>query len=98
MLAQPNTPTPAAEEVVEGVIVGGGDTLKVDAGDGGDRSEDEMAGDEVDFEVENGQDGDKAIEFSRTLKIEWIPANVEFWFTNIENEMFTCEVKSQWLK
>ena len=49
---------------------------------------DNMAGDEVDFEVENGVDGDKAIEYSRTLKVDFIPSNVEFWFTNLENEMF----------
>ena len=75
----------------------GGDARNEEGGNA--RSEeDEMAGDDVDFEVENGQDGAKAIEYSRTLKIDYNPANVEFWFTNIENEMYTCEVKSQWLK
>ena len=52
----------------------------------------------VDFEDENGQDGEKAIEFSRTLKLEFSPEEVDFWFTQLENEMFTCDIKSQWLK
>ena len=53
---------------------------------------------EVDFEDENADDGAKALEFSRTLKIEYDPSEVNFWFTQLENEMYTCEVKSQWLK
>ena len=50
------------------------------------------------FEDEAGTDGAKAIEYTRTLKIEYDPQNVKFWFIQLENEMFTCEVKSQWLK
>ena len=57
-----------------------------------------MAQDEVDFEDENGVDGAKALENSRTLKMEFNYEEVEFWFTQIENEMYACEVKSQWLK
>ena len=53
---------------------------------------------EVDFEDENGQDGEKALEYTRSLKLEWNPAQVQFWFTQLENEMYTCTVKSQWLK
>ena len=53
---------------------------------------------QVDFEDENAADGDKAIEYSRTLRIELDPSEIEFWFTQIENEMFTCGIKSQWMK
>ena len=53
---------------------------------------------EVDFEDENGQNGAKALEYSRSLKLEYNPDEVEFWFTQIENEMYTCEIKSQWMK
>ena len=52
----------------------------------------------VDFDVENGADGAKALEYTRTLKLEYNDSEVEFWFTQLENEMYTCEVKSQWLK
>ena len=53
---------------------------------------------EVDFEDENAEDSEKALEYTRTLKLEYAEEEVEFWFTQIENEMFTCGVKSQWLK
>ena len=52
----------------------------------------------IDFEDENGQDGEKALEYSRTLKIDFSPDDVDFWFTQIETEMFTCQIKSQWMK
>ena len=79
----------SGEEVVEGLIVGEGET------------EVEMPDDDnvtVDFEDENGKDGEKAIEYSRTLKIDMDQTEIEFWFTQIENEMFTCGIKSQWMK
>ena len=74
-------------------VVGGGDGGAVCEG-----NEHVNMPDAVDFEDENGRDGDKAIEYSRTLKLEYNPENVEFWFTQLENEMFTCTIKSQWMK
>ena len=85
----------AADEVLEEhevhlEVVGGGDGGAVCEG-----NEHVNMPDAVDFEDENGRDGDKAIEYSRTLKLEYNPENVEFWFTQLENEMFTCTIKSQ---
>ena len=78
------------EEVVnEGLVVGEANNQEVDI------MPDPV---EVDFEDENGQDGASALDHTRTLKLEFDPQNVEFWFTQVENEMFTCQVKSQWLK
>ena len=77
-----------SEEIVNEGFVTGGAEHGVEMAGGGD----------LDFEAENGADGAKALEYTRTLKIEFDPAEVEFWFTQIENEMYTCEVKSQWLK
>ena len=57
-----------------------------------------LANQEVDFEDEDTQDEAQAIEHTRTLKMEYNPDEVEFWFMQIENEMFACGVKSQWLK
>ena len=74
-------------------VVGGGDGGAVCAG-----NENANMPDAVDFEDESGQDGSKAMEHTRTLKLEWNPQQVKFWFTQLENEMYTCEVKSQWLK
>ena len=53
---------------------------------------------QVDFEDENGQDAATALDHTRTLKLEFAPDDVTFWFTQIENEMYTCGVKSQWMK
>ena len=66
------------EEIVEGLVVGESNNLKVEAVGNGANS-DNMT-DEVDFDLENERDGEKAIEYSRTLKVDFIPSNVEFWF------------------
>ena len=60
--------------------------------------DDNMPDPVIDFEDENGIDGAKALEYSRTLKLEYDPAEVEFWFMQLENEMMQCEIKSQWMK
>ena len=52
----------------------------------------------VDFEDENAADDAKALEYTRTLKMEFSKDDIDFWFTQIENEMYTCGVKSQWMK
>ena len=76
------------EEVVEeGVIVGEPNEPDLN-----------MPDDAVDFEDENAQDGDKALEYSRTLVMPFSKDDIAFWFTQIENEMLTCTIKSQWMK
>ena len=52
----------------------------------------------VDFDVENGLDGDKAQDHARAIKVEFDPNDVKFWFSQIENEMVMASIKSQWLK
>ena len=52
----------------------------------------------VDFEDENGQDGEKALDYSRTLTMPFCQEDITFWFTQLENEMFTCTIRSQWMK
>ena len=81
--------SPVGEEIVnEGVVVGEAE-LDLNMPD---------PVDEVNFEDENAADGAKALEYSRTLLLEYNAEEVLFWFMQLENEMFTCEVKSQWLK
>ena len=77
------------EEVVnEGFVVGEAEAQDL-----------KMAGDDViDFEDENAANGDKALEYSRTLIMPFNKSDIAFWFTQIENEMFTCTIKSQWMK
>ena len=77
---------PPIEEVVEGHVVGGGDNPKVDAGDDGNNgnvsgSDDGNMPDIVDFDAENGVDGDKAQEHARHVKIEFDKNDVRFWFS-----------------
>ena len=52
----------------------------------------------VDFDNENGVDGDKAQEHTRSIKIEFEPSDIKFWFSQLEGEMTMASVKSQWLK
>ena len=52
----------------------------------------------VEFDVENGLDGDKANEQARQIKVEFEPNDIKFWFSQIEAEMLMANVKSQWLK
>ena len=52
----------------------------------------------IDFDVENGVDGDKAQDHARAIKVEFDPNDVKFWFSQIENEMVMASIKSQWLK
>ena len=89
--AQEPSPADLVEEVLEVHVVGSAVNQKVQAGN-------EANMPDIDFEDENGQDGDKALDYTRSLKLEWNPTQVQFWFTQLENEMFTCTVKSQWLK
>jgi len=97
------------EEVVEGQVTGGAvkvaDNLTMPETDAERQAQEAReaaaiaaAANAVDFEDENARDGDKAIEYSRSLKIDLDPGEIEFWFTQIENEMFTCGIKSQWMK
>ena len=52
----------------------------------------------VDFEVENGQDGEKAQDHARQIKVEFEANDIMFWFSQLENEMVMASIKSQWLK
>ena len=51
-----------------------------------------------DFEVENGTDGEKALDKLGTLKCEFDKTDLEYWFSELEGQLETIEVKSQWLK
>ena len=85
-----------SEEVVEGIVLGSPAGVTSKANNRANMPDDNEV--EVDFEDENGADDDKALEFSRSLKLEYDPLEVAFYFIQLENEMFTCGVKSQWLK
>ena len=77
------------EEVTEGHVVGGPEDGAVKA--------DNMPNN-INFDTEDGVDGDKAQEHARSVKVEFAPNNIKFWFTELEAEMTMASVKSQWLK
>ena len=51
-----------------------------------------------DFESENGQDGAKAQELGRQIKVEFSVSDIKFWFAELEAEMTMATIKSQYLK
>ena len=52
----------------------------------------------VEFEVEDVQDGAKASELGRQIKVEFSTSDIKFWFAELEAEMTMATIKSQWLK
>ena len=52
----------------------------------------------VDFDREDGQDGDKANDQARQIKVEFSAGDIRFWFAQLEDEMMLASVCSQWLK
>ena len=52
----------------------------------------------ADYDAENENDGDKAQDYARSIKIEFEPNDIVFWFSQLEGEMLMATVKSQWLK
>ena len=52
----------------------------------------------VEFELENGQDGAKASELGRQIKVEFSSSDIRFWFAELEAEMTMASIKSQWMK
>ena len=52
----------------------------------------------MNFDQENGADGDKAIEKVSNLSCPYNKNDVEFWFMTLESQLELIEVKSQWLK
>ena len=52
----------------------------------------------VNFDREDGQDGDKAAENARHIKVEFAAEDIIFWFAQLEDEMTLASIKSQWMK
>ena len=52
----------------------------------------------VDFDLKNGEDGDKAADLARSIKVEFNPHDIKFWFAELEDEMLVATIKSQYLK
>ena len=53
---------------------------------------------QMDFDAENGVDGDRAQELARHIRVEFEPNDVNFWFSQLEGELLMASVNSQWMK
>ena len=82
------------EEIVKGHVQGGPEPGEVAAADEGE----EVVMPAVEFEAENADDGEKAQDYARSIKVEYTPNDIKFWFSQLEGEMLMATVKSQWLK
>ena len=52
----------------------------------------------ADFDTENENDGEKAMEKLCTVQCPYNPNDLEFWFTELEGQLEIIEIKSQWSK
>ena len=74
----------------------------------GDFSNEALAVDDVDidsidamavnFDQEDGTDGEKALDNLRTIHCPYNKEDVDFWFYQLEDQLTLIEVKSQWTK
>ena len=52
----------------------------------------------ADFDTENGTDGEKALDKLGSIKCPFDKSDIEFWFCELEGQLETIGVKSQWVK
>ena len=88
---------PTGVEVVEeGLVVGLPDSDKVEVEN--PLPEEEIMPDVVAFQAEDGQDGEKAMDNLRTVHCPFNKDDVEFWFSQLEDQLTLIGVKAQWTK
>ena len=61
-------------------------------------AEDESIAIMVDFEKEDGTDGEKAMEKLSTVHCPFDQSDLDYWFSELENQLEVIEVKAQWTK
>ena len=52
----------------------------------------------VNYDIEEKEDGEKAADQARHIKIDFSTSDIRFWFAQLEDEMVMASVGSQWLK
>ena len=52
----------------------------------------------LEFDQQDLQDGEKAIQTSANIRVEIDLEDIQFWFSELESEMHLASVNSQWLK
>ena len=53
---------------------------------------------QIPYDAANTNDGEKAQDQARSIRIEFEPNDILFWFSQLEGEMLLASVGSQWLK
>ena len=87
-----------AHQALQDLLAIAPDILEGDFSSGEVVSEDILEDETMDFEKENGTDGDKALDKLSGLNIPFNKSDIEFWFSNVEGRLELIGVKSQWLK
>ena len=64
---------------------------------GGEESE-EGSDTMVNYDIEDKDDGDKAQDLARGIKVEFDVSDIKFWFAQLEDEMEMASIGKQWLK
>ena len=83
------------EEIVEGYIDQEPENLKL----GAEMPEQAaVPAPPVIYDRANTKDGDKAQDQARSIRLEFEPNDIKFWFSQLEGEMLLASVGSQWLK
>ena len=52
----------------------------------------------VNYDREDKEDGEKAQDLARSIKVEFMASNIKFWFAQLEDEMEMAGIGRQWLK
>ena len=79
------------------ILTGTGEAVEISANEINSLlSEDKC--DIMDFDLENGVDGEKALDKMSAVKCEFTKDDIEFWFSELETQLEVIEIKSQWSK
>ena len=94
-----NSTSPAEEVFVEGLVVGESQQPGLDMPDDGNQDGDgHQPAVRINFDTDNKQDGDKAAEHARHIKVEFDVGDIRFWFSQLGDEMLMSGIGTQWLK
>ena len=50
------------------------------------------------YDLQDTDDGDRAADYARSIRVEFDPNDIRFWFAQLEDEMVVASIGKQWLK
>ena len=78
--------------------LGGADGNEGAGGDGNPGGADDQDEAMVNYDIEDKEDGEKAADLARSIRVEFDPNDIRFWFAQLEDEMEVATIGRQWLK